>query len=43
VTLAARAMIASRHVPWLGDQIDMQMRELLGVGPLPDRSQPDAA
>jgi uncharacterized protein (DUF2236 family) len=36
VTLAARAMIASRHVPWLGDQIEQQMRELLGVGPLPD-------
>jgi uncharacterized protein (DUF2236 family) len=35
VMLAARAMIASRHVPWLGDRIDMQVRELLGVGPLP--------
>jgi uncharacterized protein (DUF2236 family) len=34
VTLAARAMIASRHVPWLGDQIDTQMRQLLGVRPL---------
>ena len=42
VTLAARAMIASRHVPWLGDQIEMQMRELLGVGPLPRAPQPAA-
>ncbi|MGD1059624.1 MAG: hypothetical protein ABR992_19705 [Solirubrobacteraceae bacterium] len=35
VMLAARAMISSRHVPWLGDRIDMQVRDLLGVGPLP--------
>jgi uncharacterized protein (DUF2236 family) len=35
VMLAARALIASRRVPWLGRQIDMQVRELLGVGPLP--------
>ncbi len=39
VMLASRAMIASRHVPWLGGQIDMQIRDLLGVGPLPDVSQ----
>ncbi len=35
VVLASRAMIASRYVPWLGDQIDLQIRDLLGVGPLP--------
>jgi uncharacterized protein (DUF2236 family) len=35
VMLASRAMIASRHVPWLGDQIETQVRDLLGVGPLP--------
>jgi hypothetical protein len=39
VMLAARAMTASRHVPWLGDRIDMQVRELLGVGPLPAAPQ----
>jgi uncharacterized protein (DUF2236 family) len=35
VMLAARATIASRQVPWLGRQIDLQIRGLLGVGPLP--------
>ncbi len=35
VMFASRAMIASRHVPWLGDQIETQVRDLLGVGPLP--------
>jgi uncharacterized protein (DUF2236 family) len=35
VVLASRAMVASRHVPWLGNQIDLQVRDLLGVGPLP--------
>ncbi|HEY2537752.1 MAG TPA: oxygenase MpaB family protein [Solirubrobacteraceae bacterium] len=35
VVLAARAMIASRQVPWLGEQIELQVRSLLGVGPLP--------
>jgi uncharacterized protein (DUF2236 family) len=35
VMLASRAMVASRHVPWLGHQIDLQVRDLLGVGPLP--------
>jgi hypothetical protein len=40
--LASRAMVASRHVPWLGDQIDMQMRGLLGVGALPGALQPAA-
>jgi uncharacterized protein (DUF2236 family) len=39
VMFAARAMVASRHVPWLGDQIDMQIRGLLGVGSLPDTLQ----
>jgi hypothetical protein len=32
VVLASRAMIASRNGPWLGDQIDLQIRDLLGVG-----------
>jgi uncharacterized protein (DUF2236 family) len=35
VMLAARGLIASRHVPWLGREIDLQIRSLLGVGPLP--------
>ena len=35
VVLASRAMIASRHVPWLGGRIELQVRDLLGVGPLP--------
>jgi len=35
VVLASRAMIASRHVPWLGAQIEMQVRDVLGVGSLP--------
>jgi len=42
VMLASRATIASRHVPWLGDQIDQQIRGLLGVGSLPDTLQPAA-
>jgi uncharacterized protein (DUF2236 family) len=35
VVLAARALIASRRVPWIGDQIDMQIRGVLGVRGLP--------
>ncbi len=35
VVLASRAMIASRHVPWLGTQIELQLRDALGVGSLP--------
>jgi uncharacterized protein (DUF2236 family) len=35
VVLASRVMVASRHVPWLGDQIDTQVRGALGVGSLP--------
>ena len=42
VMLASRATVASRHVPWLGDQIDQQIRGLLGVGGLPDTLQPAA-
>jgi uncharacterized protein (DUF2236 family) len=42
VMLASRATIASRHVPWLGNQIDLQIRGLLGVGGLPDALQPAA-
>jgi hypothetical protein len=42
VMVASRAMVASRHVPWLGDQIDQQIRGLLGVGSLPDTLQPAA-
>jgi uncharacterized protein (DUF2236 family) len=36
VVLASRALIASRNVPWLGDQIDTQIRGALGVGGLPE-------
>jgi len=39
VMLTARAMIASRQVPWLGDQIETQVRGVLGVGPLPAELQ----
>ncbi|HTZ62537.1 MAG TPA: oxygenase MpaB family protein [Solirubrobacteraceae bacterium] len=39
VVLAARAMILSRRVPWLGAQIETQVGEALGVGSLPDSSQ----
>lgn len=35
VMLASRAMIASRHVPWLGSQLEAQVRDALGVGSLP--------
>jgi uncharacterized protein (DUF2236 family) len=36
VVLASRAMIASRHVPWLGAQIETQLKGALGVGSLPE-------
>ena len=42
VVLAARAMILSRRVPWLGAQIETQVGEALGVGSLPD-ALPQAA
>jgi uncharacterized protein (DUF2236 family) len=35
VALASRTLIASRYIPWLGAQIESQMRDVLGVGPLP--------
>ncbi len=42
VVLAARAMILSRRVPWLGAQIETQVGEALGVGSLPTILQPAA-
>ncbi len=36
VVFASRAMIASRHVPWLGSQIELQVGGALGVRPLSD-------
>jgi uncharacterized protein (DUF2236 family) len=42
VVLAARAMIISRHLPWLGGQLEAQVRGALGVGSLPSALAPAA-